>query len=81
MEIYENDFETLEQAVSKGELDCCFTVHSEEKNIEFILLIKDKLFCIVSNQNPLSKQEIMYVEDLEKLRLIKPKKGWDHEIP
>ncbi len=80
VEIYEDDYKSLEKAVSTGELDICFTTDSDNKSIEFIPLIKDKLHCIVSNENPLSKQRIMKVKDIEKYPLIKPKKGWDNEV-
>lgn len=80
IEIYEDDYDTLEKFVNTGELDCCFTTGSNSKNIEFAPLIKDKLYCIVSNKNPLSKKKIMKISDLEKYPLIKPKKGWDNEV-
>ncbi|WP_431801387.1 LysR family transcriptional regulator [Halobacillus andaensis] len=80
IEIYEDDYESLEKAVSTGELDCCFTTDSTNKNINFVPLVKDKLFCIVSNKNPLSKKKVMKISELEKQPLIKPKKGWDNEV-
>ncbi|WP_254780989.1 LysR family transcriptional regulator [Alteribacillus bidgolensis] len=80
IEIYEDDYESLEKSVSAGELDCCFTTASDKKMIDFVPLIKDKLFCIVSNKNPLSEQKTIKTRDLEKHPLIKPKKGWDNEV-
>ncbi|WP_221563207.1 LysR family transcriptional regulator [Alkalihalobacillus sp. TS-13] len=80
VEIYEDDYKSLEKAVSTGELDICFTTDSDNKSIEFIPLIKDKLHCIVSNKNPLSNQKVMKAKDIEKYPLIKPKKGWDNEV-
>lgn len=80
IKIYEDDYESLEKAVYTGELDCCFTTDSNNKSIKFVPLIKDKLYCIVSNKSPISKQKIMKIRDLEKHPLIKSKKGWDNEV-
>ncbi|KXH83906.1 hypothetical protein AU377_03910 [Sporosarcina sp. HYO08] len=79
VEIYDNDYENLEAAVQSGELDCCFTIASSKKCIDFHPLHKDKLFCIVSNESELRMQQKMRLEQLEMYPLIKPKKGWDHE--
>ncbi|MEN1968711.1 LysR family transcriptional regulator [Lentibacillus sp. N15] len=80
IKIFENDYQTLEKAVISGELDCCFTTVSDNKDIEFVPLKKDKLYCIVSNENPLHKQNEMKIDQLKEFPLIKPKKGWDNEI-
>lgn len=80
IKVFEDDYNKLEKYVESGELDCCFTVDSREKNIEFIPLKKDKLFCIVSNDNPLSKQDKIKLEQLEQYPLITSKKGLDDEI-
>lgn len=80
IEIYEDDYESLENAVNAGELDCCFTTASTDKKTEFIPLLKDKLYCIVSNKNSLAGQNAMKIKDFDKYPLIKPKKGWDNEV-
>ncbi|TQR17923.1 LysR family transcriptional regulator [Psychrobacillus soli] len=80
VEILEDDYESLENAVQLGELDCCFTTPTTKKNIEFLPLHKDKLFCIVSNDSPLQTQTAMRIEQLEEYPLIKPKRGWDSEV-
>ncbi|MCG7334831.1 LysR substrate-binding domain-containing protein [Sporosarcina sp. ACRSM] len=80
VEIFEDDYESLENAVQLGELDCCFTTAPIKKGLEFLPLHKDKLFCIVSNNNPLHLQTAMCIQQLEEFPLIKPKKGWDSEV-
>ncbi|MFJ5772128.1 LysR family transcriptional regulator [Psychrobacillus sp. NPDC093180] len=80
VEILEDDYESLENAVHLGELDCCFTTAPTKHNIDFLPLHKDKLFCIVSNDNPLHTQTTMSLQQLEKYPIIKPKKGWDSEV-
>ncbi|WP_342387818.1 LysR family transcriptional regulator [Salinicoccus bachuensis] len=80
IQIYEDDYESLEHGVAIGELDCCFTTASTHKKIEFTPFKKDKLFCIVSRQNPLAEKEIMPLSEIEKHPLVKPKKGWDNEV-
>ena len=80
LHIYEDDYDALEAAVEKGELDCCFTVDSPNKKIEFIPLSRDRLYCIVSTESPLSREPIIKLECLEQYPLIKPKEGWDREI-
>jgi DNA-binding transcriptional LysR family regulator len=79
VKIYEDDYQSLEEAVISGELDCCFTTVSERKEIEFTPLKKDKLYCIVSDANPLHEQDKFEVNQIDKHPLIKPKKGWDGE--
>lgn len=80
VELLEGDYKSLEKAVKSGDLDCCFTIDSNNKNIDFIPLKKDKLFCIVSSQNPLSKQKYMKIKQLEEYALIQAQKGWDYLI-
>ena len=80
IELVEDDYEGLERAVQTGEIDCCFTIKSPKKKINFIPLKKDKLYCIVSKENPLHKQKKIKIKQLEEYPVIKPKKGWDYEI-
>ncbi|MFD1415053.1 LysR family transcriptional regulator [Oceanobacillus jeddahense] len=78
--VIEDEHETVEKYVESGELDCCFTIASNEKNIEFIPLKKDKLLCIVSTENPLSKQDTINLEQLEHYPLIRSRKDWFYEV-
>lgn len=80
IEIYEDDYDSLEKAVCAGELDCCFTTSSTHKKAEFTPLLKDKLYCIVSKNHELTNQGHMKIKDFEKYSIIKPKKGWDNEV-
>lgn len=80
VEIFEDDYDSLENAVQLGELDCCFTTSPTKKRIEFLPLHKDKLFCIVSNDSPLHTQTTMSIQQLEEYPLIQPKKGWNSEV-
>ncbi|WP_085990999.1 LysR family transcriptional regulator [Oceanobacillus senegalensis] len=78
--IFEDDYQTVEKGVLSGELDCCFTILSDNKKLEYTPLKKDKLYCIVSNENPLHKQKKIEISQIEEYPLIKPKTGWDNEI-
>ena len=80
IKIYEDDYQSLENAVIAGELDCCFSTISNNKQLVYIPLKKDKLYCIVSNDCPLSKQKVMKISQIGDYPLIKPKVGWDNEI-
>jgi LysR family transcriptional regulator, transcription activator of glutamate synthase operon len=80
IKIMEDDYQTLESAVITGELDCCFTIVSDNDKLEYIPLKKDKLYCIVSNDNPLHNQKKMDIGQIDEYPLIKPKIGWDQEI-
>ncbi|RLL43820.1 LysR family transcriptional regulator [Oceanobacillus piezotolerans] len=81
IKIYEgDDYLSLESAVLSGELDCCFSIVSDKSQLDYVPLQKDKLYCIVSNDNPLCKQEVMEISQIENYPLIKPKAGWDSEI-
>ncbi|MEW9501723.1 LysR family transcriptional regulator [Jeotgalibacillus marinus] len=78
--IYEDDYLNLEKAIISGELDCCFNTFVDTNGICFTPLIKDKLYCIVSLENPLSTQKKINARQLEEFPLIKSKKGWDNEV-
>lgn len=80
IEFFEDNFEGLENKVIAGELDCCFTTKPSDKNIEFTPLKKDQLYCVVSVESPLHKQEKMKMKQLEEHPLIQPVEGWDNEI-
>ncbi|MCG5103354.1 LysR family transcriptional regulator [Oceanobacillus alkalisoli] len=80
IEFVEDDFDGLEDRVIAGELDCCFTTKPANKNIEFISLKKDPLYCIVSKASPLHKQKKIKMSQLEEYPLIQPEVGWDNEI-
>ncbi|MBP2077056.1 LysR family transcriptional regulator [Oceanobacillus polygoni] len=80
IKIYEDDYQSLENAVIAGELDCCFSTISNNKQLAYIPLKKDKLYCIVSNDCPLSKQKVMKISQIGDYPLIKPKADWDNEI-
>ncbi|MEC1262258.1 LysR family transcriptional regulator [Bacillus swezeyi] len=80
VKIYEDDYFNLEKAVLSGELDCCFNTYVSTKGISFTPLVKDKLYCIVSLKNQLSKHNKIKPSQLEEFPLIKPKKGWDNEV-
>lgn len=80
IEFVEDDFDGLEDRVIAGELDCCFTTKPAGKNIEFIPLKRDPLYCIVSEASPLHKQKKMKMSQLEEYPLIQPEVGWDNEI-
>lgn len=80
IKVFEDDYRTLEKLVETGDLDCCFTIASREKNIHFTPLKKDMLYCIVSNENPLSKLNEIKLEQLKDYPIIKSTRGWDYEL-
>lgn len=80
IKIFEEDYQSLEESVVTGELDCCFSIVSDNEQVDYIPLKKDKLYCIVSNESELSKQKIMKINQIENYPLIKPKADWDNEI-
>lgn len=59
IEIFEDDYESLERLVLAGELDCCFTSQAHDQNLNFKPLIKDTLYCIVSSENSLAENEFI----------------------
>ena len=80
IKVIEDDYESLENRVAAGELDCCFSIVTPNNKVHYLPLVKDKLYCIVSPEHPLAKQQQVKVKQIEKYPLIKPKAGWDLEV-
>src|SRR5699024_5287603 len=80
IKLVEGDYQSLEDGVYKGDLDCCFTVQSEKKLIPFTPLKSDILYCIVSNEFGLNNYDKITIDQIKQYPLIKPTKGWDYEI-
>lgn len=59
IELKEGDYYEVEQWLINGEIDCGFLNRSSSKQFDFMPLVRDYLFCIVSSKSPLyNKKEI-----------------------
>jgi DNA-binding transcriptional LysR family regulator len=80
VKLFEGDYSTLEQWISKGVIDCGFLTLPTPKSLEFLPLKKDKMLCILSDQHPLHTQDKISFKQIQEEPLIMPKEGWDNEI-
>ena len=80
IKVVEGDYHNLENGVISGELDCSFSIVSDNKLLNYVPLINDKLYCIVSHEHPLAKQDVIKIDEIENYPLIKPKAEFDNEL-
>lgn len=80
IKVVEDDYLNLENGVVSGELDCSFSIVSDNKQLNYVPLINDRLYCIVSTEHPLAKQDIIKISEIKNYPLIKPKAGFDNEL-
>ncbi|WP_028984198.1 LysR family transcriptional regulator [Sporolactobacillus terrae] len=78
--LYEGNYETIEQRLTRGELDCGFVNKLEIKSFQITSLKKDRILCIVSPQSILYHQKTVSFDQLRKQPFIMPAFGGNHEV-
>lgn len=78
--LYEGNYETIEQRLTRGELDCGFVNKLEIKSFQITSLKKDRILCIVSPQSKLYHQKTVSFDQLRKQPFIMPAFGGNHEV-
>ncbi|WP_139693348.1 LysR family transcriptional regulator [Sporolactobacillus terrae] len=78
--LYEGNYETIEQRLTRGELDCGFVNKLEIKSFQITSLKKDRILCIVSPQSKLYHQKAVSFDQLRKQPFIMPAFGGNHEV-
>ncbi|MCO7126792.1 LysR family transcriptional regulator [Sporolactobacillus shoreicorticis] len=78
--LFDGNYEEIEQALIRGELDCGFVTKTEIKSVCVTPLKKDRMLCIVSPKSPLYNQKKVAFKQIEDEPFIMPAFGGFHEI-
>ncbi|WP_066048627.1 LysR family transcriptional regulator [Robertmurraya korlensis] len=80
VKLYEGDYNTIDQWISDGSIDCGFLSLPTPQAPDFLPLKMDRMLCIVSERHPIHNQESISFHQIQCEPLIMPKEGWDNEI-
>ncbi|MBP3041749.1 LysR family transcriptional regulator [Bacillaceae bacterium Marseille-Q3522] len=80
LELYDGNYTKIEQWLTEGEIDCGFVNHVKSNSFDIVPLKKDRLLCIVSEQNILSAQERISFKQIEAEPFIMPRYGNEHDV-
>ncbi|WP_433958156.1 LysR family transcriptional regulator [Cytobacillus horneckiae] len=80
IELIEGDYFEIETWLLNGKIDCGFINVDHSNHFEIIPLKKDRLLCIVSEENALSRQSMIELEQLKNIPFIMPTYGGYHEV-
>lgn len=80
IELYEGDYDSIENWLLDGTIELGFLSGSSAKSIEIIPLAKDRLYCIVPKSHQFSKRTKLELTDLEGERFIMPKSSIDRDV-
>ncbi|MFT8312258.1 MAG: LysR family transcriptional regulator [Sporolactobacillus sp.] len=78
--LFDGNYEEIEQALLRGELDCGFVTKMEIKSVRVTPIKKDRILCIVSPKSPLYNQKTVAFKQIEDEPFIMPAYGGYHEI-
>jgi DNA-binding transcriptional LysR family regulator len=78
--LFEGNYEEIEQAMMRGELDCGFVNKTELKSFQVTPLKKDRMLCIVSPESSLYNQKTISFNQIEDEPFIMPAFGGYHEV-
>ncbi|SFF94045.1 LysR family transcriptional regulator [Sporolactobacillus nakayamae] len=78
--LFEGNYEEIEQAMIRGELDCGFVNKTKMNSFQVTPLKKDRMLCIVSPKSSLYNQKTISFNQIEDEPFIMPAFGGYHEV-
>ncbi|GAE34010.1 LysR family transcriptional regulator [Halalkalibacter akibai] len=80
IELYEGDYEEIENWIVSGEIDCGFVSKMKTDILEVISLRTEKLLCIIPTDHPLVNQDKILFKQIEQEPFIMPRYGGYHDV-
>ncbi len=74
------DYQSIEEDIRSGALDCGFFAGTRYQNVDFIPLYKDSYYAILPLDNPLSGKDIVSLEDISHYPFIMPSEGISNTV-
>ena len=80
IKLFEGDYDDITAWILNGVVDFGFLSLPTENAFDVMPLKKDRILCILSDQHPLSNQDVITFEQLKKEQLIMPKTNIDKDV-
>lgn len=81
IKLLEGDYDDINQWIANGAVDFGFTsLSAVSQSFEIIPLKKDRMLCVLPREHPLSKQNVLSFQQIEKEPFIMPKWGNDNDV-
>ncbi|RSL30683.1 LysR family transcriptional regulator [Salibacterium salarium] len=75
IEVYEGDYEEIEDWIINGKIDCGFVNQVRSDHLDVVFLKQEKLLCIIPENHPMSQQEKVLFDQIEQKPFIMPRYG------